>query len=312
MIRQQVCTSMRSSLLFSVVICTRSRDAVLIRTVLSIFRQQLLPEEIIIVRTIEKGLEGINVCVVSVKAIKIRVICITISNTTHKMNLAKSTNLGFKLVRNNIVINVDDDVVLGKTVFKNLISVKIAVKDVFAVTGKIIPLGTDVFSTYMATFHNKSENQPKVLPCFGNTTMLIDLGMQRKSNIYFDERVTAGMDTLFYEAQNKVGNVILFVPQIIVLHDFLRGSIINFFRRFWWYGSNIRRLNAINPSTYQEVEVYLYRGTFLIKKCFFLLTHPLKITVAELKDGLSFRFFLPALIKNYCYTLAINLDRSEK
>ncbi len=297
---------------FSVAICTKQRLWTLKRTIRSIFLQSLLPKKILVVNTTNNIAPTCVIKKIKIRSKQVVLIVINIKDC-RSMNISKSRNIALRACGEAKLVFVDDDVTLNKTVFSKLLRVMCGVKKIFAVTGKIVPTDRSSVSQYLAYTHNAVAHDyvSQIVPYFGNTTILIDMNKQRHNNIMFNETISSGEDTLFYNSFATRGEHILYYPKIEINHDFLRGNVFNFIKRFWWYAASIPKLNKINPDLFGEIEIFLPRknqNSFLL--FLFYIIKPARITFHEFKKGFfprKYVFF--ELIKNYVYLWSINYHR---
>lgn len=213
----------------SVIICTRNRPKKLEKCLFSIFKNRVLPKEIIIIDSSDKEILLPNLR---------NNISIILKKVRH-VNLAYSRNQGLKIASSIIIAFIDDDAIADKYWTETIIDTYSKFPNVVGMGGMVYPLTKNYWSGAAARIFYKgmdliSRKDISDVDGFAGVNSSFRKRYLKKYKITFDESYKTGEDVVLCYEIKRMGGKLLFNPNVKVKHEF-RNSMLDFFLRYYSY-----------------------------------------------------------------------------
>jgi glycosyltransferase involved in cell wall biosynthesis len=284
-------------LTITVAICTRNRPQ-LVRALLDQLENQTIePNQIMVVEnTVENQFLSQDFLEKKFLSKKIKKLYFSVVGK----NVAVSRNIVLKKISTDIALFLDDDVLIPKDFLLKIKNLHKKYPEFFGFTPHISPLKNDIFSLYTSMFFcgegwEKTTLTP--IKTTGFSALSLRVKSLKKEKKYFDEKLDTGEDVDFLFSFTQKGYKLCFVPFVRVKSDFLRGSILSFFKRFYSYAKFLPILHKKHPKYFTEIHDYVPK-----KKIYWLL-FPAYFFLKPLSQSLylqkELKHNLPLLIPSY-------------
>lgn len=287
----------------SAIICTKNRKRDFSNCLLSLLDQRELPDELVVVENIEqhkylsqKRLEAL---------VSAQFPCRYFSTT--KANIAGSRNLALTKASGDILLYVDDDVVLDRSVIATLKALHSKHPKALGFVGRIYPVRNDVFSRFSYVyFNNVTLTKQKIFKVnkYSMSTISLKRKPLLKSGLFFDHQLDCGEDVDLLLRLERKRLAVYFSPAIITRHRF-ETNIWRFCAKQYHYGQGYWKLNQKHHQRYSISDYRLNQNTPLPILALLLIS--LRQTKRYCRQyGLGKSLYLPALLHFLAVTWGIH------
>lgn len=209
----------------SVTIVTKNRHDELMKCLLSIKKQNIIPNELIIVdSSIQSAEYEIKKMIGNIQVVYFHL---------PSYNIPQARNLSFRRAKSSLILTIDDDCTAKKDWIASMIALHVKHPDVLAVQGRAISMPRDsIYSIIMETYREAkiyiSHHLKEGTRYLGTYNAAFKSNLLKRNNISFDESIKRSSDvdlaaqicsknqTIIYSS-----NPVVFFNERVTLRDFL-------------------------------------------------------------------------------------------
>ena len=273
----------------AVLICTSNRRDSLQTCLKSLSAQTIFPDHLIV---IEKIIDKQTISLSSLKKLFKNKVKIDYKKITEG-NISVSRNIALSLVKEDIILFVDDDVILERQYLEKLLKIYEENISYESVVGKILPTRDNYWQRFsLALITSCIKDSSKEVAHWPTLNFSIKKEIIDKYSLTFDEDYSGLEDLAFCLRMASYGEKINYSSSLFVKHKF-RNSMKGFIKSFSYYFKNINQLYADYPK--QDIfNLFLYKRSPL--RIIRLISNSFKMTK---EFSLPKKFFFSFLIYHF-------------
>lgn len=287
----------------SCVIFTRSGKSKTLKLLQQIKSQTVLPKSLLLIENIKEE-KNFSKCILE-QILPGKLMQIQYRKVNFK-NIAQSRELALNLVKTQITIFLDDDVLVSNDFINQIIIFFINRRDTCALVGKLFPTNNNLTSKYASMLYSQSHNittsYPSVIDHYGMAAVALNVPKIRHLNIAFDTSLDTGEDVDFFLTLKEKGGKLFYNPSLQIYHDFEKNHIFKFVYRHYEYANNFLRIEEKHPNTYYFLHVFPQRKMHWLFLPFYIVYCSLR----EIKwKNLPFKFWFIAIAVHLAIVLGL-------